>query len=67
MGDVIMTLPVIRAFMATYPDEKIVMVTKKPFDLFFADIPGVTVVVARHHDRHKGLPGLVRLFMEIRK
>lgn len=67
MGDVIMTLPVIRAFKATYPDEEIIFVTKKPFDLFFDGIPGVTVIIARHHDIHKGLPGLIRLFREIRK
>ncbi len=67
MGDVIMTLPVVRAFLATYPDEKLVFLTKKPFDLFFNNIPGVTVVVARHHDRHKGIRGLFRLYRDIRE
>src|SRR5512145_3460159 len=67
MGDVIMTLPVIRAFKATYPEEEVIFVTKKPFDLFFADIPGVTVIIVRHHEIHKGLRGLFRLFREIRK
>jgi ADP-heptose:LPS heptosyltransferase len=67
MGDVIMTLPVIRAFVSTYPGEEIVFVTKKPFDLFLNDIPDVKVIIAHHHDRHKGLSGLLRLFREIKK
>ena len=67
MGDVIMTLPVIRAFVSTYPGQEIVFVTKKPFDLFLNDIPDVKVVIVHHHDRHKGFFGLLRLFMEIRK
>ncbi len=67
MGDVIMTIPVIRSFVSAYPDEEVVFVTKKPFDLFLNDIPQVKVIIARHHDRHKGLPGLIRLFREIRK
>jgi len=67
MGDVIMTLPVIRALLSSYPEEEIIVLTKKPFDLFFSGIPGLKVVVAYHHDRHKGIPGLIRLFREIRK
>jgi ADP-heptose:LPS heptosyltransferase len=67
MGDVIMTVPVIRALLSSYPEEEIIILTKKPFDLFFSDIPGLKVVVAYHHDRHKGIPGLIRLFREIRK
>jgi ADP-heptose:LPS heptosyltransferase len=67
MGDVIMTVPVIRALISSYPDEEIIILTKKPFDLFFSEIPGLKVVVAYHHDRHKGIPGLIRLFREIRR
>jgi ADP-heptose:LPS heptosyltransferase len=67
MGDVIMTVPVVRAFLASYPDEELIIVTKRPFDLFFNNIPGIKVIVALHHDRHKGIAGLFRLFIEIRK
>jgi len=67
MGDVIMTLPVLRAFISSYPEEEVIVVTKKPFDLFFSNTPGLKVVVAYHHDRHKSIPGLVTLFREIRK
>lgn len=67
MGDVIMTVPVMRALVATYPGEEIIILTKKPFDLFFSEIPGLKVVIAYHHDRHKGIPGLIRLFRELRK
>jgi ADP-heptose:LPS heptosyltransferase len=66
MGDVIMTLPLLRSFAASYPDEELVFVTKKPFDRFVADIPYVKVFISDHHGRHKGLRGLVRVWRELR-
>ena len=67
MGDVILTLPVLRAFSASYPDEEMVFVTKKPFDRFVTDIPGVSVFLSDHHGRHRGIPGVFRVFRALRK
>jgi len=67
MGDVILTLPLLRAFSASYPGEEMVFVTKKPFDSFVTDIPGVRVFLSDHHGRHRGIPGVFRVYRDIRK
>ncbi len=67
MGDVILTLPLLRAFSASYPGEEMVFVTKKPFDRFVSDIPGVRVFLSDHHGRHRGIPGVFRVYNDLRK
>ena len=67
MGDVILALPVLRAFAASYPGEEMVFVTKKPFDRFVTGIPGVRVFLSDHHGRHRGIPGVFRVFKDLRK
>jgi ADP-heptose:LPS heptosyltransferase len=67
MGDVILTLPVLRAFSASYPGEEMVFVTKKPFDRFVTDIPGVKVFLSDHHGRHRGIRGVFRVYSDLRK
>ena len=66
MGDVIMTLPVLRSFAAAYPGKELVFVTKKPFDQFVTGIPGVKVFLSDHHGRHKGFRGLLRVWKDLR-
>ncbi len=66
MGDVIMTLPLLRSFASAYPDEELVFVTKKPFDHFVSDNTGIRVFLSDHHGRHRGLGGLYRLWRELR-
>lgn len=66
MGDVIMTLPLLRSFAIAYPGEELVFVTKKPFDRFVAGIPGVNVFLSDLHGRHKGLSGLFRVWKDLR-
>jgi ADP-heptose:LPS heptosyltransferase len=66
MGDVIMTLPLLRSFAASWPDEELIFVTKKPFDSFVRDIPGVRVFLSDHHGRHKGFFGLLRVWKDLR-
>jgi ADP-heptose:LPS heptosyltransferase len=67
MGDVIMTLPALRSFCASYPDQELIFATKKPFDRFITDIPGVTVFLSDHHGRHKGFIGLMRVWRDLRR
>jgi ADP-heptose:LPS heptosyltransferase len=66
MGDVIMTLPLLRSFAAAYPGEELIFVTKKPFDRFVSEIPGVSVFLSDHHGRHKGFFGLMRVWKDLR-
>lgn len=66
MGDVIMTLPLLRSFAAAYPGEELVFVTKKPFDRFLTGIPGIKVFLSDHHGRHRGFIGLFRVWKDLR-
>lgn len=67
MGDVAMTVPVIRAFSQQYPEVKITMVSRPFFKPFFATIPNVEFFAVDVKDRHKGLRGLVQLARELKQ
>lgn len=67
MGDVAMTVPVLRTFRATYPDVKLTVLTRKFFEPIFSDIENLEVYHADVTKRHKGIVGLTRLFNELRK
>jgi len=67
MGDVAMTVPVLRAFVKQYPEVKITMVSKAFFKPFFDDLPNVYFFAADTKGRHKGLLGLLRLCWDLRK
>lgn len=66
MGDVAMTVPVLRAFIKQYPDVKLTVLTRDFFKPLFRDLENVTVYPAHVKDRHKGLKGLYKLSREIR-
>ncbi|OAZ03333.1 glycosyltransferase family 9 protein [Flavobacterium succinicans] len=65
MGDVAMTVPVIRAFTQQYPKVKITMVSRPFFQPFFDGIPNLTFFAFDEKVKHKGFLGLVRLFREL--
>jgi ADP-heptose:LPS heptosyltransferase len=67
MGDVAMTIPVLRAFSLQYPNVKITVVSRPFFKPFFDDIDNVTFFAIDLKDRHKGFLGLLRLFSDLRK
>jgi ADP-heptose:LPS heptosyltransferase len=67
MGDVAMTVPVIRAFAAQYPDVKITFVSRPFFKPFFDDIPNLEFFTFDAKGRHKGFLGLIRLFKDLKK
>ncbi len=67
MGDVAMTVPVLRTFSATYPDVKITVLTRKFFEPIFSDIENLEVYHADVDGSHKGIFGLSRLSKELRK
>ena len=67
MGDVAMTVPVIRAFVAQNPTVKITVVSRPFFKPFFAGIPNVTFFAVDVNKRHKGFFGLLRLFSDLKK
>ena len=67
MGDVAMTVPVLKAFSLQYPQVKITVVSRPFFKPFFDDIENVTFFAIDLKERHKGFLGLLRLFSDLRK
>ena len=67
MGDVAMTVPVLRAFSLQYPDTKITIVSRPFFQPFFGGIPNVYFFGVDLNERHKGFFGLMRLFSDLKK
>lgn len=66
MGDVAMTVPVLRAFTQQYPNVKVTVVSRPFFKPLFATLP-VDFFAFEAQGRHKGLFGLLRLFGDLRK
>ena len=66
MGDVAMTVPVLRAFSLRYPQTKITVVSRPFFQPFFDGIPNLHFFAVDLTKRHKGFVGLVRLFSDLR-
>jgi len=67
MGDVAMTVPVLRAFTQQYPSVKITVLTRAFFAPLFRDLKNVTVFPADVKNKHKGLVGLYKLSRELKK
>ncbi len=67
MGDVAMTVPVLRAFTEQYPDVKLTVLTREFFKPFFRDIKNVEVFSADLNGRHKGIWGLYKLSRELKQ
>lgn len=67
MGDVAMTVPVLKAFSLQYPEVKITVVSRPFFKPFFDHIENVTFFAIDLKERHKGFLGLLRLFSDLRK
>ncbi len=67
MGDVAMTVPVLRAFVKQHPDVKITVVSRPFFKPFFDTIPTVSFFAFDEKERHKGFLGLIRLFQDLNR
>lgn len=65
MGDVAMTVPVLRAFVKQYPDVKLTVLTKPHFKPFFRDLKNVEVFEAHFEQEHKGFFGLLKLSRQL--
>ena len=67
MGDVAMTVPVLRAFVKQYPRVRLTVISRPFFKPFFDGIPNVSFFAFDEKERHKGFLGLLRLFEDIKK
>ena len=67
MGDVAMTVPVIRAFVEQNTSVKITVVSRPFFKPFFDGIPNVNFFAVDVKGRHKGFLGLLKLNSDLKK
>lgn len=67
MGDVAMTVPVVRALVEQNPDVKITMVSRPIYKPFFDGIPNLSFFGVDLEKRHKGFLGLLQLFSDLKK
>jgi ADP-heptose:LPS heptosyltransferase len=67
MGDVAMTVPVIRAFIEQNPNVKITVVSRPFFKPFFDELANVNFFAVDLNQQHKGFLGLLRLYSDLKK
>ncbi len=67
MGDVAMTIPVLRALIKQYPDLKVTILTKPFFKPFFRDLMNVEVICVDVKGKHKSVFGLYKLARTLNK
>ena len=67
MGDVAMTVPVIRCLEKKYPENKFIYVTRPKFKPLFEEFKNVEIFELDLKKRHKGFFGLFRLFSDLIK
>lgn len=66
MGDVAMTVPVLRALREQHPELKITVLTRAFFKPFFKNLENVAVYSADLKGKHKGVLGLYKLSKELK-
>ena len=67
LGDVAMTVPVIRCLYKSQPNLKITFVSRPYFEPLFAEFENFNFYPLDIGDRHKGLKGIWTLFKELKK
>jgi ADP-heptose:LPS heptosyltransferase len=67
MGDVAMTVPVLRALVKQHPGVKLTVVSRPFFKPFFEGIPNLSFFAFDEKERHKGFLGLLRLFLDLKQ
>lgn len=65
MGDVAMTVPVIRAFVQQNPNVKVTVISTFFFKPFFDGIKNLSFYAFDDKNRHNGVIGLMRLFQDL--
>ncbi len=65
MGDVAISVPVLKAFTRLYPNIKLTILTRSFFNPFFKNIPNITVVNPDLKGRHRGFLGIRTLAKEL--
>lgn len=67
LGDVAISIPLIRCFLSKYPDISITYVTKDFFSPLLHEFKNVKILELDYNGRHKGFKGLYNLYMDIKE
>ena len=67
LGDIAMTIPVLRSFFNTYPNQKIIFVSRSFVEPLFKEFDNLEFIAVDFKNDFKGLKGLFKLFMSLRK
>jgi ADP-heptose:LPS heptosyltransferase len=67
MGDVAITVPVLKALLDQNPCVNITYVSRPEFAAFFKDIPRLTFYPAALNHQYKGFKGIFKLFSDLKK
>ncbi len=65
MGDVLLTLPVVKGILESNPNVHLILVTRLPFKAYFSGIERLSVIPFDPQGRHKGFAGIIKLYGEI--
>lgn len=66
MGDVAMTVPVLKQMAIKYPDVKIVMLTRDFYEPFFGDLDNITIFNIDLAETHRGVRGTYKLYKQLK-
>jgi len=67
LGDIAMTIPVLRSFFNTYPNQKIIFVSRGFVEPLFKEFDNLEFISVDFNYDFKGLKGLLKLFKTLRK
>jgi ADP-heptose:LPS heptosyltransferase len=67
MGDVALTIPALMGMREQYPEVELTLLTRAAFKPFFSSVPGLDLFFPDLKKRHRGLYGLIRLFIDIKR
>lgn len=66
LGDVAMTVPVVKEFLIQNPETEIIYLSRKKFKPLFENVPNLKFHAADFEEEHKGLKGLIKLADELK-
>ena len=67
MGDVAMTIPVLKAILAQNRNLQITVLTRPFFIPIFKELRGVSIIIIDTKNKHKGIAGLYKLYKTLKK
>jgi ADP-heptose:LPS heptosyltransferase len=66
MGDVALVTPVLAEMKKKYPEVDIILLTRSSFKSFFSESDHFKVFTPDFKERHRGLPGILRLYRDLK-